>query len=90
MRFKGVSWHKFNNKWQANSKGKYLGCHASEKEAARAVDNYVKHGTALTPKQGNGKPSTKKLQTQQTSAVRGNQFRKKTNYKFVSKIRTTS
>ena len=61
-----------------------------EKEEARAVDNYVKHGTALTPKQDNGKPSTKKLQTQQTSAVRGDQFRKKTNYKFVSKIRTTS
>ena len=88
--FKGVSWNKHNYKWQAESKRKYLGCHATEEEAARAVDNYVKHGTALTPKQDNGKPSTKKLQTQQTSAVRGDQFRKKTNYKFVSKIRTTS
>ena len=43
--FKGVIWHKPNNKWRANSKGKHLGYHATEEEAARAVDDYVEHGT---------------------------------------------
>jgi hypothetical protein len=43
--FKGVSWDKSRNKWQAKSNGRYLGLHATEEEAARAVDDYVKHGT---------------------------------------------
>jgi hypothetical protein len=43
--FKGVSWSQSNKKWQAQTKGKHLGCHATEEEAARAIDDYTKHGT---------------------------------------------
>ena len=42
--FKGVSWNKHNIKWKAMSKGKYLGHHATEEEAARAIDDYIEHG----------------------------------------------
>jgi len=53
--FKGVSWDKSRNKWQAKSNGRYLGLHATEEEAARAVDNYVKHGTVPEPKTGSSR-----------------------------------
>jgi hypothetical protein len=43
--FKGVSWHKSRKKWVSRStEGNHLGCHATEQDAAQAVDNYAKHG----------------------------------------------
>jgi hypothetical protein len=44
---KGVSWHKNNHKWKADSKGQYLGYHATEEEAAKAIDDYVKSRRAV-------------------------------------------
>jgi len=49
-RFKGVVWNKSTNKWVAVSKGKHLGSHATEEEAAKAVDYYVQHGIVLESK----------------------------------------
>jgi hypothetical protein len=43
--FKGVSWDKSHEKWGAKSKRPHLGHHATEEAAAKAVDDYVKHGT---------------------------------------------
>ena len=63
-RFKGVIWGKNNNKWQAKSKGKYLGCHTTEEEAARAVDDYVEHGTV---------PESKRAGTSQFKGVTWNE-----------------
>ena len=50
--FPGVSWSRSNFKWQARSKRAQLGFHATEEAAARAVDDYVKHGTAPESKKG--------------------------------------
>jgi hypothetical protein len=45
-RFKGVSWDPVNEKWYArikiNGKGKFLGRHSSEEEAAIAYDNMAR------------------------------------------------
>jgi len=53
--FKGVTWSKSSKKWQAASKGRngrHLGVHATEEEAAQAVDDYAKHGTVPESKNG--------------------------------------
>jgi hypothetical protein len=41
-RFKGVSWNKACSKWWAQCKGKYLGLHTTEEDAARACSKYLK------------------------------------------------
>jgi len=40
----GVSWSSKLKKWQASSKGQYLGVHASEEAAARAIDKHAADG----------------------------------------------
>jgi hypothetical protein len=40
----GVSWHKYTNKWQAGCKGTHLGYHATEEDAVRAYNKYLKDG----------------------------------------------
>jgi hypothetical protein len=52
--FKGVQWSKSRNNWDARSKGQYLGSHATEEEAAKAVDDYTKHGTVPESKERGG------------------------------------
>jgi len=42
--FAGVSWAMTKNKWLAQCKGKHLGCHATEKDAARAYNRYLEDG----------------------------------------------
>jgi hypothetical protein len=42
----GVSWSSRSRKWQASSKGQYLGVHASEEAAAAAIDKYTADGVA--------------------------------------------
>ena len=51
-RFKGVTWSKHAEKWKAQCRGKGLGCHATEEEAARAYHDYVEHGIAPESKTG--------------------------------------
>ena len=41
---KGVFWDKGRKKWRAQCKGKHLGHHATEEDAARAYANYVENG----------------------------------------------
>ena len=43
-KFNGVHWAKGIGKWVAKYKGKYLGSHTTEEDAARALDQYVKDG----------------------------------------------
>jgi len=43
-RFKGVSWNKDRNKWQARCKGTHLGHFTTEESAARACNKYLKDG----------------------------------------------
>jgi len=43
--FKGVSWDKERNKWRAQCKGKFLGLHTTEEDAARAYSKYLKDGS---------------------------------------------
>ena len=42
--FLGVSWDKSLNKWTVECKGKRLGCHATERGAARAYSKYLEDG----------------------------------------------
>jgi hypothetical protein len=42
--FKGVSWDKSMLKWRAECRGARLGCHATEEEAARALNKFIKDG----------------------------------------------
>ena len=42
--FKGVIWSKSHNKWTAQCKGKHVGYHATEEDAARAYNKYLKDG----------------------------------------------
>jgi hypothetical protein len=47
--FKGVDWSKNNNKWRATCKGKHLGLHTTEEDAARACSEYLKDGSVPGP-----------------------------------------
>ena len=42
--FKGVHWNKQASKWKAQYKGKHLGCHATEEDAACAYSKYLNDG----------------------------------------------
>jgi len=42
--FKGVSWDKSMLKWRAECKGARLGCHATEEDAAHALNKFIKDG----------------------------------------------
>jgi hypothetical protein len=41
---KGVSWRQRENKWKAECKGRQLGYHATEEDAARACSKYLEDG----------------------------------------------
>jgi hypothetical protein len=45
-KYKGVSWHKDNQNWQARCNSKYLGSYTQEEEAARVFDKAARelHG----------------------------------------------
>ena len=45
FQFKGVTWDKSTKKWRAQCKGKRLGYHTTEEDAARAYNKYLKDGS---------------------------------------------
>ena len=77
--FRGVCWDKTNKKWRALivEKGKkvYLGYHANEEDAAKAVTAYVENGTVPTYNRERG-----------TSAFKGVYY-DKAKKKFLSQLR---
>jgi hypothetical protein len=39
-----VTWDKKSNKWRAECKSNYLGCHTTEEDAAQVYSKYLKDG----------------------------------------------